>query len=252
MLSFVVDQPSCHGFCERCQQRHILPLGASRDYALGVMEEFRTIQRLDYLSPKSRSDPSLSFKHLLPGDRGHMFGVMECRDPSGQTVWLRAFSSLGTGVRDVPGWSPYLLDTATFNRVILPRQQEIKHLTTLRNQLKANDPKRAEIEANRRQISRDLMPIIHDLYFLKNFRGECRSLREVYNAPGGLPGGVGDCCAPRLLTEAIEKKLRPMSIAEFYWGGANSSGRKQPGQFFEACAEKCQPIMGFMLCGLND
>ncbi len=252
MTLVAADQKSCFGYCDRCHQLHMLPFGAARDYAIGVMEQFRTFQRLDYLSPDSETDPALSFKNLLPGDRGHMFGIMECRDQSGNTIWLRAFSSLGTGVRDVPGWSSYLLDTATFNQVVLPRQQEIKHLTVLRNQLDPNDAERIKIEGARRQISRDLMPIIHDLYQLKNFRGECRSLREVFVRSGGIPGGVGDCCAPKLLTEAIEKKLRPISIAEFYWGGTNQSGRKQPGQFFEACVEKCQPIMGFMLCGLND
>jgi len=246
------DQTSCFGYCERCQRKHTLPFGAARDHAIRVMEQFRIHERLDYWSSESEKDSALSFKNLLPGDRGHMFGVMECRAASGETVWLQAFSSLGTGIRDVPGYSPYLLDTATFDDIILPRQQEIKHLTALRNQLAPHDPGRSKLEAARRQISRDLMPIIHGLYHLKNFRGETRPLREVFPAPGGIPGGVGDCCAPKLLTEAIEKNLRPISIAEFYWGGPNRSGRKQSGQFFEACAEKCQPILGFMLCGLED
>ena len=215
------------------------------------MSEFTTQQRLDYLTPCSKANPAFSFQVLLPGDRGHMFGVMECTTPEGETVFLRAFSSLGTGVRDIPGWVPYILDTATFNHTILPKQNEIKRLTRLRNSLPPDAPARAAIEEERAGISRSLMPAVHDLYQLKNFRGETRSLRDVFRSAGGIPGGVGDCCAPKLLNYAASRDLRPVSVAEFYWGGTNKSGSKVPGQFYEACEEKCQPILGFMLCGLK-
>lgn len=215
------------------------------------MDAFRKERRLDYEKPVNRADPRLNFDILLPGDRGHMFGVMECLDQAGETVWLKAFSSLGTGVRDVDGWVPYLVETSVFDQVVKPQQEEIKRLTKLRNDLEAGDSARFEIEEKRKAISRDLMPKIHDLYQFHNFRGETRPLREVFRADGGIPGGVGDCCAPKLLNYAAVQKLKPVSVAEFYWGGSNKSGRKQPGQFFEACAEKCQPILGFMLCGID-
>lgn len=214
------------------------------------MAEFGEIQRIDYLVGEEEADPALDFSHLLPGDRGHMFGVMECLDSSGGTVWLRAFSSLGTGVREVDGWAPYILNPEDFEKVVLPGQREIKRLTHERNALHPGDPQRVMIEKERRAISRELMPRIHDLYRFRNFRGEERGLREVFKGKGGIPAGVGDCCAPKLLNQAVVLGLRPISVAEFYWGGENRSGRKRPGQFFEACEEKCQPIMGFLLCGL--
>lgn len=214
------------------------------------MVEFDEIRRIDYLVDGDRADPELGFSRLLPGDRGHMFGVMECLDPSGATVWLRAFSSLGTGVREVDGWAPYILGREDFEKVVLPGQLEIKRLTRERNALTPGDPLRESIEKKRRAISRELMPRIHDRYRFRNFRGEERPLREVFIGEGGIPAGVGDCCAPKLLNQAAVLGLRPVSVSEFYWGGRNRSGRKRPGQFFQACEEKCQPIMGFLLCGL--
>lgn len=242
--------PSCFGYCRACGGVHELPYGRSVEKAREVMAEFEEIGRIDYLVDEEQADPELDFSRLLPGDRGHMFGVMECLDPSGSTVWLRAFSSLGTGVREVDGWAPYILDRDDFEKVLLPGQVEIKRLTRKRNALAPADPLRESIEIERREISRDLMPRIHDLYRFRNFRGEVRALRDVFEGDGGIPAGVGDCCAPKLLNQAVTLGLKPVSVAEFYWGGENRSGRKKPGQFFQACEEKCQPILGFLLCGL--
>jgi tRNA pseudouridine32 synthase/23S rRNA pseudouridine746 synthase len=38
-------------------------------------------------------------------------------------------------------------------------------------------------------------------------------------------------------------------MAEFWWGKA--VGDKQPGEFYGACVDRCQPLMGFMLSGLS-
>ncbi|MDF1814216.1 MAG: hypothetical protein P1V20_18570 [Verrucomicrobiales bacterium] len=252
MIQGSFKKNSCEGYCRRCRKVHSLRYGRSVEFARDMMAAFRREQRLDYDVPADRSDSALSFEILLPGSRGHMFGVMECLDRAGKTVILRAYSSLGTGVREVSGWVPYIPDNEVFNKMVLPQQNIIKQMTVKRNALDADDPLRSHLENERRMISRELMPKIHDLYEFRNFRGETRALREVFQKDGGIPGGVGDCCAPKLLNFAAVHDLKPVSVAEFYWGGANKSGRKQPGQFFPACEEKCQPILGFMLCGLED
>ena len=244
---------SCSGYCEKCGTTHRLPFGNAFEYAHAVMEEIAALGRLDYRSSDAEADPRFSLAALLPGDRGHMFGVMECLDGNGEIIWLRAFSSLAGGVREIPGWVTGIVDRATFEREVLPEQQRIKELTAARDKLVPGDPRRETLKEERREISRALMPRIHDLYHFVNFRGESRSLRELFpvEAGGGIPGGVGDCCAPKLLQHAAKNDLRPISLAEFYWGGENRSGRKKPGQFFAACSEKCAPVMGFLLCGLN-
>jgi hypothetical protein len=214
------------------------------------MEEFEQIRRLDYLTSASAADPDLEFDKLFPGERGRMFGVLECVNAQGETVILRAFSSLHGGLRTVDGWVPPILGEDIFNTLVRPGQDEIKRLTREMNSLERDSPAYAELSRKRKGISQDLMPRIHDRYFLNNFRGERRALRDIWNHRQGLPGGVGDCCAPKLLNHAAGTGLKPVGLVEFYWGGPQRSGNRIAGRFYPACAEKCQPILGFMLCGL--
>jgi tRNA pseudouridine32 synthase/23S rRNA pseudouridine746 synthase len=66
-----------------------------------------------------------------------------------------------------------------------------------------------------------------------------------------LPTGTGDCCAPKLLHYAATHHLKPLAMAEFWWGAPSPNGDKIQGEFYGACIERCQPLMGFLLTGLN-
>ena len=93
---------------------------------------------------------------------------------------------------------------------------------------------------------------IHSLYRLTNFRGETTTLDEAFIGDSGIPTGTGDCCAPKLLHFAAQNDLRPLGISEFFWGKENISGEHHHGSFSSSCVEKCRPILGFMLCGLDE
>ena len=110
----------------------------------------------------------------------------------------------------------------------------------------------------------------------------------------GMPVGVGECCATKLLVFASQYNqkvrlentpgsilLRPTGIAEFFFGtsqqtqqardpkalsdakekarGEETSSRtkqvsalvENDGVFFDACELRCQPVLGFMLCGVD-
>lgn len=68
-----------------------------------------------------------------------------------------------------------------------------------------------------------------------------------------LAGGVGDCAAPRLLNAATKKGLRPLGVAEMFVGATGGmSLRRKDGELYDACEERCQKIVGWMLCGLDD
>lgn len=108
-----------------------------------------------------------------------------------------------------------------------------------------------EIHRKRKNMSRELMLRIQHLYSLTNFLGETATLFTAYIPAGGIPTGTGDCCAPKLLNFAAKNNLIPIGITEFYWGRANSSGTRHHGFLYPSCPEKCEPILGFMLCGLD-
>ncbi|MFA6174428.1 MAG: pseudouridine synthase, partial [Kiritimatiellales bacterium] len=187
-------------------------------------------------------EPKFSTDYLLGEARGQMFGVLECEDSSGQTVVLRAFSCQYNGEWLVDGWVPPILNVDEFHRLSDPVDRKIKQL----DQLIAEN-KSPELIQTRKALSQELMKQIHALYLLTNFRSETKPMTEVFH--GGIPTGAGDCCAPKLLNYAAKNGLRPLGLSEFYWGRENRSGTRKHGEFYPACAEKCQPILGFMLCG---
>ncbi|NEQ43071.1 MAG: RluA family pseudouridine synthase [Leptolyngbya sp. SIOISBB] len=102
------------------------------------------------------------------------------------------------------------------------------------------------LKQRRKALSRQLQTQMHAAYSLTNFVGQTAVIQDL--GPTGLPTGTGDCAAPKLLHYAATHNLKPLAMAEFWWGPAQ--GDKQPGQFYGACAERCQPIMGFLLSGL--
>ena len=102
-----------------------------------------------------------------------------------------------------------------------------------------------QLKQQRKMRSRQLQTQMHCTYSLTNFAGNSLSLKQLM--PQGLPTGTGECCAPKLLHYAATQGFKPVAMAEFWWG----SGSKEQGKFYGACAERCQPIMGFLLSGLS-
>jgi tRNA pseudouridine32 synthase / 23S rRNA pseudouridine746 synthase len=102
------------------------------------------------------------------------------------------------------------------------------------------------LKQQRQILSQTLQAQLHQITTITNFAGETKSLQTL--RPAGLPTGSGECCAPKLLHYAASNQLIPLAMAEFWWGAA--VGDKQPGVFYGACADRCQPLMGFMLSGL--
>jgi tRNA pseudouridine32 synthase/23S rRNA pseudouridine746 synthase len=121
-------------------------------------------------------------------------------------------------------------------------------LSPLQEAITAADAKMQVLKKQRRELSRTLQTQMHKAYVLTNFAGETRSLRELITE-GAMPTGMGDCCAPKLLHYAATHNLIPLAMAEFWWGNPSPDGYKIQGEFYGACVERCQPLMGFLLSG---
>lgn len=104
-----------------------------------------------------------------------------------------------------------------------------------------------QLKQQRKALSRHLQAQLHAAYRLTNFAGVARSVNQIL--PNGIPSGTGDCCAPKLLHYAANHHLQPLAMAEFWWG--STAGDRIQGEFYGACAERCQPMMGFLLSGLS-
>lgn len=121
-------------------------------------------------------------------------------------------------------------------------------LLPLKEAIALADAKMQILKKQRRELSRTLQTQMHSAYVLTNFAGETRSLRELITE-GAMPTGMGDCCAPKLLHYAATNNLTPKAMAEFWWGNPSADGYKIQGEFYGACVERCQPLMGFLLSG---
>ena len=102
----------------------------------------------------------------------------------------------------------------------------------------------------RKQKSSTLQQKLFDAYSFLNQFGERKSIGEIFN--NNPPAGAGECAAPKLLHYAFENKLKPIAMAEFWWGKAPNSEIRKHKQFYPACKSKCEPIlMTHMLQGLD-
>jgi len=243
---------SCFGYCPACGQVHGLGEGTARIRCLELMRKLEQTQRIDLMAADHEADPRCSIDYLFGRARGQMFGVMEYLDQEGNYNTARAFSGQYNGLWHIPGWVPPVVDTKAQERISSPVECRIKALGRTIETLEKGSIPRQTMVRSRREMSRQLMKEIHALYVLTNFRGQTRPLKDIFLGTGGMPTGTGDCCAPKLVHYAACNGYIPLGIAEFYWGRTNRSHTRQHGLFYSACKEKCRPILGFMLCGLDE
>lgn len=180
---------------------------------------------------------------------GKMFGVLVAETAEGQLGFLAAFSGLLEGRNDWPYFVPPVFDAQQPDGHF---KQEERLISAMRQESQHEE---------RRLRSQQLQLWLFDQYRFQNGRGERRDLlhvwqdyhcseriRRKYPLP---PGGTGDCCAPKLLQAAYEQQLKPLCMAEFWWGPSPKTEVRQHGLFYPACRGKCKPVLTWMLQGLD-
>ena len=174
---------------------------------------------------------------------GKMFGVMVVQEGDSRLAFLAAYSGLLEGRNDWDYFVPPVFDAQQPDGYFKTREREIM-----------------QSEAHR-QMSQDLQLWLFRQYRMLNARGQVRDLVEIwqdyhpsprirskYPLP---PGGTGDCCAPKLLQYAYQHGLKPVCMAEFWWGSSPKSAVRHHGEFYPACRGKCKPVLTWMLQGLD-
>jgi tRNA pseudouridine32 synthase/23S rRNA pseudouridine746 synthase len=109
------------------------------------------------------------------------------------------------------------------------------------------------LKQHRKIQSKALQERVFDNYNFLNINGVKKKLKVLFseNAHGQPASGAGDCAAPKLLQYAFNHSLKPIALAEFWWGRAPESEVRQHGNFYGACQGKCQPILAHMLEGMK-
>ena len=65
------------------------------------------------------------------------------------------------------------------------------------------------------------------------------------------PAGAGECALPKLLQYAYLHQLKPLAMAEFWWGDSPKNEIRHHGYYYPSCRGKCEPILQHMLQGLE-
>ena len=186
-------------------------------------------------------------------DCGKMFGVLVVERPQQQGEgggygFLAAYSGLLAGRNDWPYFVPPVYDAQQPDGYFKQQERVI-------SQTSAHSPLVAK------KLSQDLQQWLFHQYQMLNARGEERDLvalwQQYYSRPKLMkkypfpPGGTGDCCAPKLLQYAYRQGLKPLCMAEFWWGATTRTELRRHLNFYPACRGKCLPILKWMLKGLK-
>ncbi len=109
------------------------------------------------------------------------------------------------------------------------------------------------LKNQRKDLSAALQQKLFDQYRFLNKNGTPKSLFDIFKDTSQLtpPAGAGECAAPKLLQYAFKRELKPLAMAEFWWGESPKSEIKKHQNFYGACQGKCQPILEHMLEGIK-
>lgn len=126
-------------------------------------------------------------------------------------------------------------------------------LEMLESQFQAFDRRIQALRSLRAQRSADVQQRIFDHYTFLNQYGTPKSLNAIFKdfPPGIPPAGAGECAAPKLLQYAFLHHLKPLALAEFWWGASPPGEIRKHGNFYPACRGKCLPILSHMLEGIE-
>ena len=222
---------------------------------------------------------------LADQTEGKMFGALvghlpnHCKLPTNVhyldqqqgLVVIRAYSGQCCGVWHWPSWVPSLLDHVQvaseswrtqyqlhcLSHKIKALQEQVSHPALSSQELLLE---LSTLRQQRTQVSRQHAQTLREFTYLHNVRGESCRLSEWWPK---APTGVGECCAPKLLSYASKVGIQPLALAEF-WIGATP--KRPPAQmieslklespqfsqikqvdFYEPCLSRCQPILPYLL-----
>tara|TARA_R110002050_G_scaffold1244_4_gene8702 strand:+ start:134343 stop:136019 length:1677 start_codon:yes stop_codon:yes gene_type:complete len=109
------------------------------------------------------------------------------------------------------------------------------------------------LKQKRKNLSGALQQQLFEHYRFLNKQGIYKNLCDLFkDTPQQVPpAGAGECAAPKLLQYAFQHDMKPLAMAEFWWGTSPKSEIRQHLNFYAACLGKCQPILAHMLEGIE-
>jgi tRNA pseudouridine32 synthase / 23S rRNA pseudouridine746 synthase len=189
---------------------------------------------------------------------GKMFGVLVVKNEENKLGYLSAFSGKIAGANHHKNFVPPVFDTLSEDSFLTKGMIELskkkEHIETLKKEKTADNQLLIEqLLVERKKFSLALQRTLFDHYFFLNQAKISKSVYEIFETANYLfpPSGAGECATPKLLQYAFLHDLKPIALAEFWWGQSPKSNNRKHGHFYPCCKEKCHAILAHMLSGLE-
>lgn len=126
-------------------------------------------------------------------------------------------------------------------------------VAVLQAEVDAYDTQIESLKRERKKRSAELQQRLFEQFKMRNGLGEVKDLCEIFEqtVQKTPPAGAGECAAPKLLQYAYIHGLKPVAMAEFWWGNSPKTEIRHHGCYYPACKGKCGPILQHMLKGLD-
>ncbi len=182
---------------------------------------------------------------------GKMFGVLVVQRSDGALGYLAAFSGKLANANHHPGFVPPVFDSLAETGFLNQGMQELKAINDQVKELVLAGCKATNellrLKQKRKAHSQALQHRLFTAYQFLNKHGQTQNPYDIFGKTP--PAGAGECAAPKLLQYAYQKQLKPIAMAEFWWGipPSTSSTNRIHGNYYPSCQEKCKSILGWML-----
>lgn len=148
-----------------------------------------------------------------------------------------------------------LLKESQFRKAEFKRLKQYweKQIDTIQSETDRFNLQIEALKTERKNRSAALQQKLFEQFQLLNARGEVRNLCDIFKETVHKtpPAGAGECAAPKLLQHAYLHRLHPIAMAEFWWGSSPKTEIRRHGYYYPACKGKCEPILKYMLQGLD-
>ena len=128
-----------------------------------------------------------------------------------------------------------------------------KRLEELETEVRYFDIEIERLKTERKERSAALQRKLFEQFRMLNAQGEVKDLYTIFEQTVQKvpPAGAGECALPKLLQYAYLHQLKPLAMAEFWWGDSPKNEIRHHGYCYPSCKGKCEPILQHMLQGLE-
>ena len=197
----------------------------------------------DFIRSESRK-----WKYDFNKQKGKMFGVLVVQKRDNSFGYLGTVSGKFSHNETCDRFVPSIFDDSVDEFFI---NKGMTALTSIGNEIKSTTDfnEIALLKEKRKQKSLEIQKQLFENYKFVNLAGTKENILEIFerSSHGNPPSGAGECAGPKLLQYAFNNQLKPIAIAEFWWGIPKKSQEREHKGFYPACKNKCRPILEFIL-----